>query len=74
MIDRVRRGKPASSSIRRTPFRWLERASSVLEFALLLVFMKHAAHRAQGEYRFAVWAEGDRGQKSVHVRAETATR
>ena len=36
------------------PYRRLESASSALEFALLLVFMKPAAHRAQREYRFAV--------------------
>ena len=74
VIDRVGRGKPASSSIWRTPFRWLERASSVLEFALLLVFMKHAAHRVQREYRFAVWGRVQRGQNSVNVRARTGIR
>ena len=40
------------------PYRQLENASSsVLEFALLLVFLKRAARRPQREYRFAVWAE-----------------
>lgn len=36
------------------PYRRLENASSVLEFALLLLFMRSAAHRAQREYPFAV--------------------
>ena len=39
------------------PDKRLERASSELELMLLRIFMKHAAHRAQREYRFAVWAE-----------------
>ena len=39
------------------PYRRLERASSELELRLLLVFLKDAAHRAQREYRFVVWAE-----------------
>ena len=37
----------------------MEGASSELELSLLLVFLKDAAHRAQREYRFAVWAEDD---------------
>ena len=41
------------------PVRRLEQASSDLELLLLLVFVKDAAHRAQREYRFAVWAEDD---------------
>ncbi len=41
------------------PRRRLESASSALELALLLVFAKHAAHRAQREYRFLVWAEAE---------------
>lgn len=41
------------------PYRRLEKAASALEFALLLVFMKDAAHRAQREYRFAVWTGDD---------------
>lgn len=41
------------------PYRRLESASSALELALLLVFVKPAAHRAQREYRFAVWAEDE---------------
>ena len=44
------------------PWRRLEQASSVLEFALLLVFMKDAVHRAQREYRFAVWSGGGTAQ------------
>ena len=41
------------------PVRRLESASSDLEFALLLVFVKHAAYRAEREYRFLVWAENE---------------
>ena len=41
------------------PVRRLESASSELEFALLLVFVKHAAYRAEQEYRFLVWAENE---------------
>ena len=41
------------------PDRRLESASSDLELALLLVFTKPAAHRAQQEYRFLVWAENE---------------
>ena len=40
-------------------YRRLESASSALELALLLVFVKDAAHRAQREYRFLVWAEDE---------------
>ena len=40
-------------------YRRLESASSEFELALLLVFLKDAAHRAQREYRFAVWAEDE---------------
>ena len=39
------------------PYRRLERATSDLELLLLPVFLKDAAHRAQREYRFVVWAE-----------------
>ena len=41
------------------PYGRLESASSALELALLFVFVKHAAHRAQREYRFLVWAEDE---------------
>ena len=41
------------------PCRRLENASSELELALLLVFLKDAARRAQREYRFLVWAEDE---------------
>ena len=41
------------------PQRRLESASSALELALLLVFLKHTAHRPQREYRFLVWAEDE---------------
>ncbi len=37
----------------------LESASSALEFALLRVFTKPAAHRGQREYRFAAWTHGE---------------
>jgi len=40
-------------------YRRLESASSALELALLLVFVKPAAHRALREYRFLVWAEDE---------------
>ena len=45
------------------PYRRLESASSVLEFTLLLIFMKPAAHRAQREYRFGM--DGGRAARSV---------
>ena len=41
------------------PVRRVKQASSDLELLLLLVFLKDAAHRAQREYRFAVWAEDE---------------
>ena len=41
------------------PCRRLESASSELELALLLVFVKPAVHHAQREYRFVVWAEDE---------------
>ena len=41
------------------PVRRLESALSELELTLLLVFLKHAAYRAQREYRFLVWAEDE---------------
>ncbi len=41
------------------PHRRLESASSPLELALLLVFLKPAAHRDRREYRFLVWAEDE---------------
>ena len=41
------------------PYRRLESASSVLELALLRIFLKPAAHLGQREYRFAVWTDGD---------------
>ena len=54
------------------PYRRLESASSVLEFNLLLLFMESAAHRAQREYRFAVWAqdEPDRDRVDLQVSPE----
>ena len=49
------------------PQRHLERASSELELALLLVFAKHAARRAEREYRFVVWAEDEPAEAVVDL-------
>ena len=49
------------------PCRRQESASSVLELALLRVFMKPAAHRGQREYRFAVWTDGEPGRDRVDL-------
>ena len=54
------------------PYRRLENASSVLEFALLLLFMESAAHRAQREYRFAVWAQEEPGRDRVDLQVSPA--
>ena len=56
------------------PVRRLERASSDLELLLLLVFLKHAAHRAQREYRFAVWTEEAPAEDRVDLRISPALR
>ena len=45
----------------------LESASSDLELALLLVFAKHAAQRAEREYRFLVWAEDEPAEDVVDL-------
>ena len=45
----------------------MERASSDLELMLLPIFMKHTAHRAQREYRFAVWAEEEPKEDRVDL-------
>ena len=50
------------------PYRRLERASSDLELLLLLVFMKHPAHRAQREYRFAVWTDEEPAEDGVDLK------
>ncbi|MCY4661157.1 MAG: hypothetical protein OXF93_15325 [Acidobacteria bacterium] len=50
----------------------LESASSVLELALLRVFLKPAAHRGQREYRFAVWAHGEPGRDRVDLEVSAA--
>ena len=50
----------------------LERASSDLEVMLLPIFMKHAAHRAQREYRFAVWAEEEPNEDRVDLEVSPA--
>ena len=49
------------------PYQQLESASSAVEFALLLVFIKPATYRAQREYRFAVWAHEDPGRDGVDL-------
>ena len=54
------------------PYRRLESASSALEFALLLIFMKPAARRAQREYRFAVWADEEPGRDRVDLKVSAA--
>ena len=50
----------------------LESASSALELAQLLVFVKHAAHRAQREYRFLVWAEDEPAEEMLDPDASSA--
>ena len=50
----------------------LESASSALELALLLLFVKHAAHRAQREYRFLVWAEDEPAEDVLDLDASSA--
>ena len=54
------------------PYGRLESASSALELALLLVFVKHAAHRAQREYRFLVWAEDEPAEDVLDLDASSA--
>ena len=54
------------------PVRRLEGASSDLELSLLLVFLKDAAHRAQREYRFAVWAEDEPAEDVLDLDASPA--
>jgi len=54
------------------PERRLESASSVLELALLRVFMKSVAHRGQREYRFAVWVDGEPGRDRVDLEVSPA--
>ena len=53
-------------------YRRLERASSDLELLLLLVFLKDAAHRAQREYRFVVWAEKESVDDRVDLEVSPA--
>ena len=50
----------------------LENASSVLELALLRVFMKPAAHHRQREYRFAVRADGEPDRDRVDLKVSPA--
>ena len=54
------------------PCRRLENASSVLEYAVLLVFLKPAARRPQREYRFAVWAEKESREECVDLQVSAA--
>ena len=54
------------------PRRFLQEASSELELSLLLVFTKHAAHRAQREYRFLVWTEDDPEEDVVDLEVSPA--
>ncbi len=50
----------------------LESASSVLEQALLRVFLKPVAHRGQREYRFALWADAEPGRDRVDLEVSPA--
>ena len=54
------------------PYRRLASASSDLELALVLIFTKHAAYRAQREYRFLVWAENDPAEEVVDLAVSPA--
>ena len=54
------------------PYRRLESASSELELALLLVFLKETACRAQREYRFAVWAEDEPAEDTLDLGVSAA--
>ena len=54
------------------PHRRLESASSALELALLLVFLKHAAHRDRPEYRFLVWAEDEPAEHVLDLEVSPA--
>ena len=54
------------------PYRRLESASSELELALLLVFLKKTARRAQREYRFAVWAEDEPAEDTLDLGVSAA--
>ena len=54
------------------PYRRLESASSVLELALLRVFMKPTTHRGQREYRFALWADAEPERDRVDLKVSPA--
>ena len=43
-----------------------------MELTLLLVFAKHAAYRAQREYRFLLWAEDDPAENVVDLAVSPA--
>ena len=69
---RARRSTTVPSPTSTTPYRRLESASSELEFALLLVFLMETAHRAQREYRFAVWAEDEPAEDTLDLGVSAA--
>lgn len=54
------------------PGKRLESALSELELMLLPIFMKPAAHRAQREYRFAVWAEEELKEDHLDLEVSAA--
>ena len=54
------------------PYRRLESASSELELAFLLVFLKHAAHRAQREYRFLLWTTDEPAEDVLDLEVSPA--
>ena len=54
------------------PVERLERASSDLKLLLLLVFLKHAAHWPQREYRFLVWTEEEPDEDRVDLAVSPA--
>ena len=54
------------------PAQRLESATSDLELLLLLVFLKHAAHRPQRKYRFVVWAEREPEEDRVDLEVSPA--
>ena len=54
------------------PYRRLERASSVLEFDLLLFFMEPAVRPARREYRFVVWAQDEPSRARVDLQVSPA--
>ena len=45
----------------------IESASSVLDLALLRVFMEPVVHRGQREYWFTVWTDGEPGRDRLDL-------